>query len=46
MVSEILKRYLDRIAPQVGMQEEKELAEKYLRLFEESEKEVQIEKAN
>lgn len=46
MVKDILKRYLDKVAPRVDMKEEKELAEKYIGLLKDEEPEVKYEKAN
>jgi hypothetical protein len=44
MLNEILKNYLENVAPRVDMKEEREIAEKYLKEI--SNPEIELEKAN
>jgi hypothetical protein len=46
MLKEILKNYMENVAPRVDMKEEREIAERYLNEIAESEIEVEIVKAN
>lgn len=45
MLKNILKRYIENIAPKVDMKEEKEIAERYLG-YVKSNEEIEMEKAN